>query len=53
MELDILKEKKVSELREILKTMGIKGGDSMRKKDILALFAQMQQESEGAGADDA
>ena len=46
MELDILKDKKVAELREIAKALGIKGASSMKKKEIMDLLTRMHEEAE-------
>ena len=46
MELDILKDKKVAELREIAKALGVKGASSMKKKEIMDLLTRMHEEAE-------
>ena len=46
MELDILKDKKVAELREIAKALGIKGASGMKKQEIVDLLTRMHEEAE-------
>ena len=46
MELDILKDKKVAELREIAKALGIKGASVMKKQEIVDLLTRMHEEAE-------
>ena len=46
MELDILKDKKVAELREIAKALGVKGASGMKKKEIVDLLTRMHEEAE-------
>ncbi len=50
MELELLKEKKVAELREILAALGVPGGDKMKKKEIIELLTRMHEEAEAARA---
>lgn len=45
MELDILKEKKVAELREIATALGVGGAAGMKKREILELLTQMHLEA--------
>ncbi len=45
MELDILKEKKVAELREIAGALGVAGAAAMKKKEILDLLTKMHLEA--------
>ncbi|NCB43020.1 MAG: transcription termination factor Rho [Clostridia bacterium] len=45
MELDLLKKKKVAELREIAQALGIKGVDALKKSDILDLLTKMHEEA--------
>ena len=45
MELDLLKEKKVAELREIAAALGVKGAEKLKKKEILDLLIKMHEEA--------
>ena len=46
MELDILKDKKVAELREIAAALGIANAKSLKKKEIVELLTRMHEEAE-------
>ena len=46
MELDILKDKKVAELREIAKALGIQDAAKLKKKEIVDLLTRMHEEAE-------
>jgi len=50
MELDILKDKKAAELREIAKALKIKGADKLRKKEIIDILTKMHEEAEAERA---
>ena len=52
MELDILKGKKVAELREIARALKIPGADKLKKKELIDIMTQMhlQAEAERAAA---
>ena len=50
MELDILKTKKVAELREIAAALKIEGAAKMKKSELLALFTRMHEEAVASGA---
>lgn len=52
MELELLKEKKVAELREILAALGVPGGSKMKKQEIIDLLTRMHEEAEAARAED-
>ena len=45
MELDLLKEKKVAELREIAEALGVKGTTKLKKKEILDLLIKMHEDA--------
>jgi transcription termination factor Rho len=45
MELDLLKGKKVAELREIAEALGVKGTAKLKKKEILDLLIKMHEEA--------
>ncbi|MBQ6261749.1 MAG: transcription termination factor Rho [Firmicutes bacterium] len=51
MELDLLREKKVAELREIGKALKIPGVSSMKKKELLDALVKMAEEAEAAEAE--
>ncbi len=51
MELELLKEKKVAELREILAALGVPGGSKMKKQEIIDLLTRMHEEAEAARAE--
>lgn len=54
-EMEIFKQKKVGELREILKALGVKGISGMKKQDMLDVLQGMHDEAErqrAAGADE-
>ncbi len=54
-EMEIFKQKKVAELREILKALGVKGISGMKKQDMLDVLQEMHDEAErqrAAGARD-
>ena len=57
MELEILKGKKVAELREIAKALKIPGADKLKKKEITDILTKMHEEAEAqraaAGSDTA
>ena len=46
MELDILKDKKVAELREIAAALGIGNAKSLKKKEIVEILTRMHEEAE-------
>ena len=46
MELDILKGKKVAELREIAAALGVENAASLKKKEIMELLTRMHEEAE-------
>ena len=46
MELDILKDKKVAELREIATALGVENAAALKKKEIVALLTRMHEEAE-------
>ena len=48
MELDIIKGKKVAELREIAAALHIEGAAKMKKSEIIALLTKMHEEAEAA-----
>ena len=50
MELDILKTKKVAELREIAAALKIEGAAKMKKSELLAVFTRMHEEAVASGA---
>ena len=50
MELDILKGKKVAELREIAAALRIEGAAKMKKSELMALFTRMHEEAVASGA---
>ena len=50
MELDILKGKKVAELREIAKALKIPGADKLKKKEITDILTKMHNEAEAQRA---
>ena len=50
MELEILKGKKVAELREIAKALKIEGADKLKKKEIVDILERMHQEAEAEKA---
>ena len=50
MELDILKDKKVAELREIAAALKIEGAAKMKKSELLAVFTRMHEEAVASGA---
>ncbi|MCQ2561922.1 MAG: Rho termination factor N-terminal domain-containing protein, partial [Clostridia bacterium] len=50
MELDILKDKKVAELREIAAALGVQGAAKLKKKEIVELLTKMHEEAEAAKA---
>ena len=54
-EMEIFKQKKVGELREILKALGVKGISGMKKQDMLDVLQKMHDEAErqkAAGLED-
>ena len=54
-EMEIFKQKKVGELREILKALGVKGISGMKKQDMLDVLHKMHDEAErqkAAGLED-
>ena len=50
MELELIKSKKVAELREIAAALGIEGADKLKKAEIVALLTKMHEEAEAARA---
>ena len=50
MELDILKGKKVAELREIAAALKIEGAAKMKKAELLDVFTRMHEEAVASGA---
>lgn len=50
MELDILKDKKVAELREIAAALGVQDAAKLKKKEIVELLTKMHEEAEAAKA---
>ena len=50
MELDILKGKKVAELREIAAALKIEGAAKLKKSELIALFTRMHEEAVASGA---
>ena len=50
MELDILKDKKIAELREIAAALKIEGAAKMKKSELLAVFTRMHEEAVASGA---
>ena len=46
MDLDIIKGKKVAELREIAAALKIPGAAAMKKSEIVALLTKMHEEAE-------
>ena len=50
MELDILKGKKVAELREIAAALKIEGAAKMKKSELIAVFTRMHEEAVASGA---
>ncbi len=53
MELDIIKEKKVAELREIARALKIEGADKLKKKEIIDILTRMHQEAQAQMAAEA
>ena len=53
MELDIIKGKKVAELREIAAALKIPGAAAMKKAEIVALLTKMHEEAEAQAAGEA
>ncbi|MBR0140100.1 MAG: transcription termination factor Rho [Firmicutes bacterium] len=51
MELDLLREKKVAELREIGKALKIPGAAAMKKKELLDILIKMAEEAEAKERD--
>ena len=50
MELDILKGKKVAELREIAAALKIEGAAKLKKSELIAIFTHMHEEAVASGA---
>ena len=50
MELDILKGKKVAELREIARALKIEGADKLKKAELIAIMTRMHEEAEAQRA---
>ncbi|MBQ3921535.1 MAG: transcription termination factor Rho, partial [Firmicutes bacterium] len=50
MELDIIKGKKVAELREIAAALGIEGASGMKKAEIIAILTTMHEQAVAEGA---
>ena len=50
MELDIIKEKKVAELREIARALKIPGASQLKKKEIIEILTRMHEEAEAQRA---
>ncbi|MBQ3931744.1 MAG: transcription termination factor Rho [Firmicutes bacterium] len=50
MELDILKGKKVAELREIAAALKIEGAAKLKKSELIAIFTRMHEETVASGA---
>ena len=50
MELDIIKGKKVAELREIAKALKIPGAAQLKKKEIIDILTRMHEEAEAQRA---
>ena len=53
MDLDIIKGKKVAELREIAAALKIPGAAAMKKSEIVALLTKMHEEAEAQQAAEA
>ena len=50
MELDILKGKKVAELREIAAALKIEGAAKLKKSELIAIFTRMHEDAVASGA---
>ena len=50
MELDIIKDKKVAELREIARALKIEGADKLKKKEIIDILTKMHEQAEAERA---